>query len=72
MGLFALLGIASALVDCFDYIQRFRPGGEWSVSGPYIRTAEVIFICIIGIIGTITVYFAVKAIRQAFRKKAED
>lgn len=72
MGLFALLGIASALVDCFDYIQKFRPGGEWSASAPYIQTAEVIFICIIGIVGSITVYFAVKAIWQAFRKKAED
>ena len=69
MGLFALLGISSALVDCFDFISKFDPKGDWAGLTMTTQLVELIFVAIIGVVGVIAIYFAVKAIVSAFRNK---
>lgn len=69
MGLFAILGIFSALVDCFDFIGKFGPEGEWSVMFGAVRFAEIVGWVIIGIISALAILFALKAIVAAFRDR---
>lgn len=69
MGLFAMLGISSALIDCFDFIAKFSSGGEWNDFSSGIQCVEIIFMVIIGSISMIAIVFAVKAIIDAFRDK---
>lgn len=71
MGLFALLGISSALVDCFDFISKFDPAGDfWSLIS-VTQGIEIGFFIVVGIISIIAVYFSVKAIIDAFKDKDE-
>lgn len=69
MGLFALLGISSALVDCFDFISKFDPSGDfWSLIS-VTQGVEIGFIVIVGIISIIAICFSLKAIIDAFIDK---
>ncbi len=71
MGLFALLGISSALVDCFDFISKFDPTGDfWSLVS-VTQSIEIGFFVVVGIISIIAVYFSVKAIVDAFKDRDE-
>ena len=71
MGLFALLGISSALVDCFDFISKFDPTGDfWSLIS-VTQSVEIGFFVIVGIISIIVIYFSVKAIVDAFKDRDE-
>ena len=67
MGLFAMLGISSALVDCFDFISKFSSGEKWSELSTGIQCIEIIFIAIIGCISVTAIVFAIKAIVGAFK-----
>lgn len=67
MGLFALLGISSALVDCFDFIGKFDAEGDFWNLMTETQGVEIAFFVIVGIISVIAVYFSVKAIVDAFR-----
>lgn len=69
MGLFAMLGISSALVDCFDFISKFSDGEKWSELPFVTQCIEVAFISIIGGISIIAIVFAIKAIVDAFHDK---
>ena len=64
MGLFAMLGIASALVDCFDFIHKFV--AEFPAIGSGEWFAEVVFILIIAVIGGMTLKVAIESIIDAF------
>jgi uncharacterized membrane protein len=66
MGLFALLGISSALVDGFDFITRFFDGENWSQLGIAARCIESVFMAVILIVSVVAIHFAVKAIRNSF------
>lgn len=71
MGLFALLGISSALVDCFDFISKFDPAGDfWSLIS-VTQGIEIGFFVVVGIISLIAIYFSVKAIIDAFKDRDE-
>ena len=71
MGLFALLGISSALVDCFDFISKFDPAGDfWSLIS-VTQGIEIGFFVVVGIISLIAIYFSVKAIVDAFKDRDE-
>lgn len=67
MGLLTLLGIASALVDSFDFVNKFQfnDGEFWNQSG-CIREIDIVCFIIIGIISVIGAIFAIKAIFDAF------
>jgi hypothetical protein len=69
MGLFALLGISSALVDCFDFITRFFDGETWAELGGAARGVECVCMLLIAVVSLAAIWFAVKAIRSAFRRK---
>jgi hypothetical protein len=69
MGLFALLGISSALVDCFDFITRFFGGETWSELSSGARCVELLFMAIITVVSVTAAIFALRAIRDAFRGK---
>jgi hypothetical protein len=69
MGLFALLGISSALLDCFDFITRFCGGETWAELSSGARCVELIFMLLIAMVGLAAIWFAVRAIRDAFRRK---
>lgn len=68
MGLFALLGLSSALVDCFDFISEFSAIGNWQNLSTRVQIVELLFMLIITIIGMLAVFFAVKALVEAFKK----
>ena len=70
MGLFALLGISSALVDCFDFIGKFDPqnGDFWDLVCT-TQGWEIAFFVVIGIISVIAIVVSVKAIIDAFRNR---
>lgn len=70
MGLFALLGISSALVDCFDFIGKFDPknGDFWDLVCS-TQGWEIAFFVVIGIISVIAIVVSVKAIVDAFRNR---
>ncbi len=67
MGLFALLGISSALVDCFDFIGKFDPknGDFWELVCS-TQGWEIVFFVVIGVISAIAIVVSVKAIIDAF------
>ena len=67
MGLLTLLGIASALVDSFDFVNKFQfnDGEFWNQSG-CIREIDIVCFIIIGVISVIGAIFAIKAIFDAF------
>ena len=67
MGLFALLGIASALVDCFDFIGKFDAEGDFWKLMEGTRSIVILFMVLVGIVSVIAIYFSVKAIVNAFR-----
>ena len=70
MGLFAMLGISSALVDCFDFIGKFdSKNGDFIQMLCTTRKWEIAFFIIIGIISIIAIFVSVKAIIDAFRNK---
>jgi len=69
MGLFAILGIFSALVDCFDFIGKFVEDGEWSGMHGLVRWVEIGGWVVIGIISALAVFFALKALAAAFRDR---
>lgn len=69
MGLFALLGISSALADGFDFIGKFDPSGDFWKMVPRTQTGSLILFVVIGIISAIAIYFSVKAIVDAFRDR---
>lgn len=70
MGLFALLSIASALVDGFDFVSKFdgMTGDFWTLMSSTQR-CEVILIIIVGIISLTAVFVSVKAVADAFKHK---
>ncbi len=70
MGLFALLGISSALVDCFDFISKFdaENGDFWDLLCA-TQGWEIAFFVVIGIISIIAIVVSVKAIFDAFRNR---
>lgn len=70
MGLFALLGISSALVDCFDFIGKFDPenGDFWGLVCS-TQGWEIAFFVVIGIISVMAFVVSVKAIWEAFRNR---
>lgn len=71
MGLFALLGISSALVDCFDFISKFDPAGDfWSLIS-VTQGFEIGFFVVVGIISSFAIRFSVKAIVDAFKDRDE-
>ncbi len=68
MGLFALLGISSALIDCYDFISKFQPGiGEFWELDSLTKGYEVLFFIVIGIISIIAIIFSIRAIVDAFK-----
>lgn len=69
MGIFAMLGISSALVDCFDFIEKFSEDGEWQSLSKNIQGIELLFIAIIGLISAVAIRFAWKAVIDAFKDK---
>ena len=69
MGLFAMLGISSALVDCFDFVKKFSANGEWMKLSERVKQVELVFMLIIGGISIVAIIFAVKAIVAAFGDK---
>jgi hypothetical protein len=71
MGLFALLGISSALVDCFDFIGKFDPEGDFWKFVIETQGIEIAFFIIVGIISIIAIYFSVKAIVNAFKEESK-
>lgn len=72
MGLFALLGIASALVDGFDFVAKFVQGGEWEKLSFGWKIAEGLVIGIVAFISCLALRYAVKAIIDAFPKEKQD
>lgn len=70
MGLFALLGISSALVDCFDFISKFdaKSGDFWDLLCT-TQGWEIAFFVVIGIISIIAIVVSVKAIFDAFKNR---
>lgn len=68
MGLFTLLGVFSALVDCYDFIDKFVAGGEWSQLSALEKGREFAGFGLIAIVVAFTIPFAFKAIIQAFSK----
>ena len=68
MGLFALLGISSAFVDCSDFITKFASGGEWGGFSPAEKGLHIMFFVIIGVISLLAIIFAVIALKDAWKK----
>ena len=72
MGIFSLLAIASAFVDCFDFIAKFSGDSEdgWSSlsSSPKVMAAEIFFCILIFIISVYAIYFIVKNRRDRKRQ----
>ena len=71
MGLFAMLGISSALVDTFDFIYKFQGEGDWSKLSVWSRILEMFWMEVVGLIGFVAMIFAVKAIYDAFVTEKE-
>lgn len=71
MGLFALLGISSALVDCFDFVSKFDPEGDFWHLVSVTQGVEIGFFGVVGIVSVIAIYFSVKAIIDAFKDRDE-
>lgn len=65
IGLFAILGVFSALVDCFDFIQRFGDGEGWSDATDVIKGWEIAGWVFIGAIVLLTLPYFVNAIKIA-------
>lgn len=65
IGLFAILGVFSALVDCFDFIQRFGDGEGWSDATGVIKGWEIAGWVFIGTIILLTLPYFVNAIKIA-------
>lgn len=62
MGIFALLGVFSALVDSFDFVSRFFPEENFRDFSVGEKCIEFIVIAVIGVVGVVAVYYAVKAL----------
>lgn len=69
MGLFALLGIFSALADCFDFVAKFLTGGEFWKFSHGDMAIELGIIAVIGVVSIIAIYFAIRAIQCAWKDK---
>ena len=65
-----MLGISSALVDCFDFISKFdaESGDFWDLLCT-TQGWEIAFFVVIGIISIIAIVVSVKAIFDAFRNR---
>ncbi len=67
MGLFALLGISSALTDCFDFIAKFSgPQSEYSQLSPTAHGAVIFFLLVVGLISVGAIYAGIKAVINAW------
>lgn len=69
MGLFALLSISSALIDCFDFIANFDPNGTWYEISVLTKVKMIVFFTLIGAVSVLAIMFSVRAIIDAFRKR---
>lgn len=72
MGLFALLGIASALMDCFDFIGYFENNGAWYTATDGTRLLSLVLFAVIGIISCMAICFSVRALIEAFTNKESE
>ena len=73
MGLFALLGISSALTDCFDFISKFSgPESEFSQLSPATHTAAIVCLILVGIISIVALCAAVVALYNALIDKNDS
>lgn len=70
MGLFALLTVSSALVDCFDFVSKFdnAEGDFWTLL-PVTQRWEIVFFIIIGVISVVAIFVSIKSLIDAFRHK---
>ena len=67
MGLFAILGISSALVDAYGFVKVFEKE-IWELQvGVFV--AEVIVLGVITLIGLIALFVGIKAIWKAFKDR---
>lgn len=69
LGLVSLLTISSALVDWFDFANKFSEEGEYWRLTPFMQTIDRVVFEIIIIIGIIVFIFTIKNIWDAFKRK---
>ena len=74
MGLFTLLGVFSACVDCYDFIYKFdhnNPENFWDLVSS-IKTTEIIFFVIIIFISVLAIIVSGQAFIVVVKNAIDD
>lgn len=72
LGLFAILGVFSALTDGWDIIYRWFVGGEWGKLSKYGILAECVVIILVVLIGAVTARYAFPVVYEYIKNHRKN